>query len=77
MACRILVPQPGMEPMPPALEAWSLNHWTTWEVLPPSLLLKFSLLLLIQQWDFVSSYIPLCLPTVTVVVDCVRGEYVT
>ena len=23
----ILVPQPGIEPMPPALEAWSLNHW--------------------------------------------------
>ena len=28
----ILVPQPGIEPMPPALEAWSLNHWTTREV---------------------------------------------
>ena len=23
---RILVPQPGIEPMPPALGAWSLNH---------------------------------------------------
>ena len=22
-------PIPGTEPMPPALEAWSLNHWTT------------------------------------------------
>ena len=29
----ILVPQPGMEPMPPAVEAWSLNHWTFREVL--------------------------------------------
>ena len=28
----ILVPQPGIEPMPPALEVWSLNHWTTREV---------------------------------------------
>ena len=32
MACGILVPRPGIEPMPPALEAWSLNHWTTREV---------------------------------------------
>ena len=21
--------QPGIEPVPPALEAWNLNHWTT------------------------------------------------
>ena len=28
-ASGILVSQPGMEPGPPALEAWSLNHWTT------------------------------------------------
>ena len=28
----ILVPQPGIEPMPPELGAWSLNHWTTREV---------------------------------------------
>ena len=31
-ACRVLVPQPGIEPMPPAVEAWSLNHWTAREV---------------------------------------------
>ena len=24
----ILIPQPGIEPMPPALEAESLDHWT-------------------------------------------------
>ena len=30
--CEILVPQPGTEPGPPALEAWSLNHWTTKEI---------------------------------------------
>ena len=29
----ILVPQPGTEPTPLALEAWSLNHWTAAEVL--------------------------------------------
>ena len=27
-----LVPQPGIKPMPPALGAWSLNHWTAREV---------------------------------------------
>ena len=31
-ACRILVPQPGIEPVPPAVEARSLNHWTAREV---------------------------------------------
>ena len=35
-ACGILVPWPGIEPMPLAVEAWSLTHWTTREV--PSLL---------------------------------------
>ena len=28
-ACVILVLLPGNEPEPPALKAWSLNHWTT------------------------------------------------
>ena len=27
-ACGILIPLPGMEPVPLALEAQSLNHWT-------------------------------------------------
>ena len=31
-ACGILVPQPGITPAPAAMEAWSLNHWTTREV---------------------------------------------
>ena len=31
-ACAILVPRPGIEPAPPALEAHSLNHWTAREV---------------------------------------------
>ena len=30
--CRILVPQPGIEHTPPALEAQILNHWATREV---------------------------------------------
>ena len=29
---RILVPWPGIEPVPSAVEAWNLNHWTTREV---------------------------------------------
>ena len=28
----ILVPQPGIEPMPPPLGALSLNNWTTREI---------------------------------------------
>ena len=32
VACGILVSQPGIEIVPPALEAQSLNHWTTREV---------------------------------------------
>ena len=31
-ACGILVPQPGIEPIAPALAAQSLNHRTTMEV---------------------------------------------
>ena len=33
ITCGILVSWPRTEPMPPALESWSLNHWTTKEVL--------------------------------------------
>ena len=32
VACGILVHCPGIEPSPPAVEARSLNHWTTREV---------------------------------------------
>ena len=32
MSCGILVSWPGIEPMSPAVEAQSLNHWTTREV---------------------------------------------
>ena len=32
LACGVLVPWSGMEPPPPAMEAQSLNHWTTKEV---------------------------------------------
>ena len=32
LACRILVPQPGIKPVPPAVEVQCINHWTTREV---------------------------------------------
>ena len=31
-ACRILVPQPRLEPMPLAMKAQSLNHWTARQI---------------------------------------------
>ena len=37
-ACGILAPRPGIKPAPPALEAWSLNRWTTREVPEPCIL---------------------------------------
>ena len=32
MTCRMLAPRPGVKPALPAVEAQSLNHWTTREV---------------------------------------------
>ena len=32
MGYGILVPWPGIEPTPPAMEAWSVKHWSTKEV---------------------------------------------
>ena len=32
-ACGVLVPQLGTEPMPSAVEAWSLNNWANREFL--------------------------------------------
>ena len=33
MACRILVPQPGVEPTLPSVEVGIPNHWTAWQFL--------------------------------------------
>ena len=33
MACEILILSSGIEPVPPTLEVWNLNHWTYREVL--------------------------------------------
>ena len=38
VACRTLVPLPGVEPRPLAVRAWRLNHWTAREF--PTLLFK-------------------------------------
>ena len=54
-ACEILVPQPGIEPAPPVLEAWSLNHWTSREVPAPLLLscLTWNKSLVLSGWGLV------------------------
>ena len=55
VACGILVPWPGIKPVSPALEAWSLNHWTAREVLicelkKKNLTANFIYLFLIYFW---------------------------
>ena len=32
VTCWILVPQPGFESMPPAVDVWDLNHWTVMKI---------------------------------------------
>ena len=44
MACGILVPQLRVEPVPRAVEAWGLDHWTAGEV-SPKLILNASILM--------------------------------
>ena len=39
MACRILLPRPGIEPIPPAVEVQSPNHWTAREFLTVGILI--------------------------------------
>ena len=34
-ACGIFLHQPGMEQAPPAVEVWSINHWTVRGVATP------------------------------------------
>ena len=41
-SCGILIPQPGIKPMPPALEVQSLNHGTFLEVHEPNSYCRFS-----------------------------------
>ena len=48
-ACGILVPQPGIEPVFPAVEVWSPNHWTTREF--PEIYIFFSYCF--ETWYFI------------------------
>ena len=60
---RDLVPQPGMEPRPPALRARSLTHWTTREVLIITIL---SSIIFLSYHIFTSSHRrTLCICSVT------------
>ena len=56
VACGILVPRPGVEPVPAAVEVRSLNHWTAREVPSPILKAKFNwcVLLLEEKIDMCS-----------------------
>ena len=46
MVQEILFAQPGIEPVPPALKAWNLNHWITREI--PILIVNLSVSPLIR-----------------------------
>ena len=59
VACGILVPPPGMEPVPPVVKVQSLNHWTTREVLDLSLL---DSLLVTFSWAPTHQYLNLEIP---------------
>ena len=61
VACRILLPQPGIKLMPPAMEAWCLNlNWTTREVLD-------SISLIPLKWMHLSTSTPPLLGQATTV----------
>ena len=55
-ACRILFPWLGMEPSPPAVQAWSPNHWSIREV-PTSYFsfAAFNILSLSLTFDYLMS----------------------
>ena len=48
-----LVPQPGIEPRPPAMEVQSLNHWTAQEV--PQLCSSFTVFITLQYNGLICS----------------------
>ena len=69
-ACRILVPQPGIEPMLPAVEARSLNCWTAVEVTSRSL--RSSVYQLWESWDL--KLLAMVSPALT---HCLVGKWQT
>ena len=61
--CGILVPRPGIEPVPPAVEAWSPNPWTAREA-PEMGILNSSRVLLAQAHTTYPSWpLPTPIPT--------------
>ena len=55
MARRVLLTQPGMEPMLPAVEAWSFNHGTAREVPVWSFLFFLTFLYLLAVPAFIAA----------------------
>ena len=56
MACRILVPQPGIEPRPLAVKAWSPNHWTAREF-PPAIFCTRAIYCQRNTFGIINSYV--------------------
>lgn len=53
-ACRMLLSQPGIEPIPSAIKSWSLHYWTDREVQHFVLLTKRHLFLFLQNYHTIS-----------------------
>ena len=57
MLCKILVPCPGIEPAPPALQVWRLNYWTDREFPKPIFLYSDFIVKIYKNWKkFTSKY---------------------
>ena len=67
LTCGILVLQPGIKPTPPAVEEWSLNHWTTREVPRVFHLCIFIPLLSIENYKW-----GVCVCVCVCVCECMR-----
>ena len=50
MACGVLVPHGGTEPMPSAVKAWSPDHWTTRDVPALFLYIYYKRLNTVETW---------------------------
>ena len=50
MACGVLVPHGGTEPMPSAVKAWSPDHWATRDVPALFLYICYKRLNTVETW---------------------------
>ena len=57
-ACGILAPPQGVEPVPPAVEVWSLNHWTAREFPHVHTLTSHEKVLFTCEFQCTSPYLP-------------------